>query len=96
MLTPKIVKAQPLDNFRLRLGFSDGVNGEVDLSHLAGKGVFMLWNDYRNFKKVSVEEGRWLSWADEVEIDADALYMKLTGKTPEDIFPILKEELAHA
>jgi hypothetical protein len=68
----------------------------VDLSHLAGKGVFALWNNYENFKKISVVENRRLTWSDEIELDADSLYMKLTGKTPEELFPALKEDFAHA
>ena len=44
MFVPKIVEAQALDNFIIRLKFADGVVGEVDLSHLAGKGVFTFWN----------------------------------------------------
>ena len=96
MSVPKIVKAQPLDDYKIRLKFADGVTGEVDLSHLAGRGVFALWNNYENFKKISVEGGRWLAWSDDIDIDADTLYMKLTGKTPDELFPILKEDLAYA
>ena len=92
----KIVKAQPLDDYKIRLEFADGGIGEVDLSHLAGRGVFARWNNYENFKKISVEGGRWLAWSDDIDIDADTLYMKLTGKTPDELFPILKEDLAYA
>ncbi|MEO5887959.1 MAG: DUF2442 domain-containing protein [Anaerolineales bacterium] len=96
MPTPKILEALPLDGYKIRLKFEDGNSGEVDLSHLAGKGVFALWNNYENFKKVSVEDNRRLAWSDEIDIDADSLYMKLTGKTPEELFPALKEDFADA
>ena len=96
MSIPKIVKAQPLDDYKIRLEFADGVTGEVDLSHLAGRGVFALWNNYENFKRISVEGGRWLAWSDNIDIDADTLYMKLTGRTPDELFPTLKEDLAYA
>ncbi len=96
MSTPKLLEAQPLDGYKLKLKFADGVAGEVDLSHLAGKGVFAFWNKYENFKRVSIESGRWLAWSDDIDIDADSLYMKLTGKKPEELFPTLKEEHAHA
>ena len=96
MPTPKILEARPLDGYKIWLKFNDGTSGEVDLSHLAGKGVFALWRNYENFKKVSVEDNRRLAWSDEIDIDADSLYMKLTGKTPEELFPALKENFARA
>ena len=40
MLTPVEVKA--LDNYRLWVKYSDGVEGVVDLSNLVGDGVFAL------------------------------------------------------
>ncbi len=95
MSAPKILEARPLSGYKIWLKFEDGASGEVDLSYLAGKGVFALWTDYENFKKVSVEERR-LVWFDEIDMDADSLYMKLTGKTPEELFPTLKEEPARA
>lgn len=96
MFMLKIVEAHPLDGFRVSLKFADGTSGKVDLTHLAGKGVFESWNNYENFKNFSVENGRRLVWPDEIEIDADSLYLKLTGKSPDDIFPALKEEPVHA
>jgi Protein of unknown function (DUF2442) len=96
MYIPKILEARPLDSYKIWLKFDDSISGEVDLSHLVGKGVFAIWNDYENFKKVSVEENRRLTWSDEIDIDADSLYLKLTGKTPEELFPALKEEPTRA
>ena len=52
MSSPKILEMRPLDAYKIWLKFDDGIAGEVDLSHLAGKGVFSLWNNYENFKKV--------------------------------------------
>ena len=48
MFTPKILEARPLDGYKIWLKFDDGISGEVDLSHLAGKGVFELWKNYEN------------------------------------------------
>ncbi len=96
MSAPKILETRPLDGYKIWLKFDDGVTGEVDLSHLTGKGVFVFWNAYENFKKVKVENSRSLVWADEIDIDADSLYLKLTGKKPEELFPALKEEPTHA
>jgi hypothetical protein len=96
MSTSKIVKARPLDGYKVWLKFEDGTAGEVDLSHLAGKGVFAIWNNIENFKKVSIENGRNLTWAEEIDLDADSLYLKLTGKKPEDLFPALGEDSVYA
>lgn len=96
MSAPKILEAKALDGCKIWLKFADGTAGEVDLSHLTGKGVFAFWNDYENFKKVSVENGRRLAWSDDIDIDADSLYMRLTGKTPAELFPALKEDPAYA
>ena len=96
MSVPKILETRPLDGYKIWLKFDDGIAGEVDLSHLAGKGVFALWSHYENFKKVSIGNGRSLVWSDEIDIDADSLYLKLTGKKPEELFPALREESTYA
>ena len=96
MFVVKILEVQPLDDYIIRVKFSDGVAGEIDLSQLVGKGVFTFWNQYENFRKVSVINGRWLAWSDEVDLDADSLYLKVTGKTPDKLFPILKEDPTYA
>jgi uncharacterized protein DUF2442 len=90
----RIVEARPLEDYKIWLKFSDGISGKADLSHLAGKGVFTLWNSYENFRKFSIGNGRSLNWSDEIDIDADSLYLNLTGKKPEELFPALKERLA--
>jgi len=96
MSIPRILEARPLDDYKIWLKFDNGIEGEADLSHLAGKGVFASWNKYENFKKVSIENGRWLSWSDEIDLDADSLYLKLTSKKPEELFPALKDESTYA
>ncbi len=36
---PRPIEVKPLENYRLWVKFSDGVEGVVDLSGLVGKGV---------------------------------------------------------
>ncbi len=87
----RLVEAEPLSGYRLRLRYADGVTGVVDLSHLVGKGVFELWNDPEAFARVSIGSGGELRWSDEVDLCADALYLEVTGKQPGDVFPNLKK-----
>jgi hypothetical protein len=94
MLT--LVEVQPLPGYKLRLRYADGVVGVVDLSSLVGKGVFRLWNDPAAFQRVSIGSGSELRWSDEVDLCADALYMEITGKTPEEVFPSIAKAAIHA
>ena len=86
------IKVQALPEYRIYLEFSDGTKGEVDLSDLAGNGVFQVWNDYNFFEKVHIGDHREIKWNDEIELCADSLYLKLTGKSPEELFPKLREK----
>jgi hypothetical protein len=91
----KLLQADPLPDYKLRLRYTDGTAGEVDLSRLVGKGVFQLWADPEAFGRVSIGSGGELRWSDEVDLCADALYMELTGKRPEEVFPSLREPSVH-
>jgi len=92
----KITEVEVLENCRLELTFADGTRGTVDLSDLAGLGVFALWNDYNEFQKVEIGEAGELVWSERIDLCPDSLYLKATGKKPADVFPGLKREQAHA
>ena len=94
MIQPVLVRALP--NYRVYLEFSDGAEGEIDLSDLAGKGVFEAWNDYSFFQQVHIGEHREVKWNEDIELCSDSLYLRLTGKTPEELFPKLHREQPHA
>jgi len=85
----KIIELQALSGYRLHLQYADGVVGDVDLSHLVGKGVFRAWSDPEAFQRVSIGSGGEVRWSDEVDLCADALYMEITGKAPDVVFPSL-------
>lgn len=82
--------ARPLDGYRLWLKYADGVEGEVDLSDLAGRGVFQAWSNREVFQAVQVDESGALTWPGEIDLCPDALYLRPTGQAAEDIFPALK------
>ena len=88
----KPTKVQALPSYRIYLEFSDGTKGKVDLSDLAGNGVFQVWNDYNFFERVHLGDHREVKWGEEIELCADSLYLKLTGKSPEELFPKLREK----
>ena len=92
----KVLAAEPLPDFRLRLQFADGTDRVVDLSDLAGVGVFEAWLEPGVFEQVTVTNYGAVAWPDELDLCPDSLYLRATGKEPEDIFPALKHSLAHA
>ena len=92
----KIKEVKVLSEYQVDLVFDDGVRGTVDLSDLVGKGVFAIWRDYGVFKQVEIGLSGELAWSDQVDLCPDALYLKATGKRPEDIFPALRCEATHA
>jgi hypothetical protein len=85
----RITKVEALEDYRLHLEFADGVTGIADVAALAGKGVFALWNDYAEFRKVQIGSSGELVWGDQLDLCPDALYMKVTGQQPEETFPSL-------
>ena len=94
MVKPISVSAQP--NYHIKVVFSDGTEGAVDLSDLVGQGVFETWKDEKFFAQVHVGPCRQIRWNDGIELCPDAIYLRLTGKTPEDLFPNLRHEPSHA
>ncbi len=96
MAIHRIVKVEPLRGYRLALSFADGVEGLVDLSHLVGKGVFSLWEDEESFRNVAIGPSGELLWGEQVDLCPDSLYLKITGKQPEEVFPQLGRKAAHA
>ena len=92
----QITEAKPLENYKLFLRFDDEVSGVVDLSDIAGRGVFEAWSRDGIFEQVRITKLGALEWPGELDLCADALYLKLTGKQPEDIFPALRKRVTHA
>ena len=92
----RISKVKVLPEYRLELEFDDGVAGVVDLSDNVGKGVFAVWRDPLVFERVRIGSSGELVWGEQVDLCPDALYLKVTGKQPEDIFPALRDRGIHA
>lgn len=92
----RIVDVTALPGFRLRIRFADGVQGEADVAHLAGKGVFSKWETPGVFESVEIGGAGQLVWGEDLDLCPDALYMEITGKSPREVFPALARESASA
>ena len=80
-------EVEPRDGFRVWICYSDGASGEVDLSYLAGRGVFKSWLDRACFEAVHIAPAGGIAWGDDAELCPDALYMRLTGKSFAELMP---------
>jgi hypothetical protein len=74
------VKITALPGHKIRVDYTDGVSGVVDLSDSVGRGVFAPLKDEAFFKKVHVGDHGQIAWTDEIEICPDAAYLEITGK----------------
>ena len=86
----RLLNATPRPGYRHHLEYDDGIKGEVDLSHLAGRGVFAAWHDPALFDTVTVGSHGELHWTDDLEICGDALYLQLTGNRADEVLPNLR------
>ena len=73
------VEVEPRDGFRIWIRYDDGASGVVDLSHLAGRGVFAAWNNRRCFEDVHIAPAGGIAWGSDLELCPDALYVQITG-----------------
>ena len=92
----KLVELSPRENYGLFLRYEDGIEGVVDLSSLAGRGVFALWLKPGVFEQAKLSDAGVPEWPGELDLCSDSLYMQLTGKSAEEIFPNLRRIPAHA
>jgi hypothetical protein len=78
--------------YKLEIVFEDGIQGTIDLSDLAGSGVFSVWDAPGAFEDVSVGSGGEVVWNAGVDLCADSLYLRLTNKNVDELFPSLSPE----
>jgi hypothetical protein len=75
----KIESVYFVEGYTLHVKFQDGIEGDVDLSDLVSEGIFKVLQDKELFSK-AYTNGYSLAWSDELEIDADNLYLEITGE----------------
>lgn len=79
-LLHRVTEVEPLDGYRLRVRFEDGVGGVVDVSALAGHGVFAAWTDPKFFERVTVDDrSGTIVWPNGADIAPDSLYARIRG-----------------
>jgi hypothetical protein len=78
----RLISVRPLPGYRLALAFDDGVEGIADVSDLAGRGVFACWHEPGEFETVTIGDSGEAVWASGVDQCPDALYLRVSGKTP--------------
>ncbi len=76
--------------YKIWVKYDDGIQGEVDLSHLAHKGIFKLWDSTVPFENVYIDSQSYaISWSKDIDIAPDNVYFKLKQLNPEEVFSIV-------
>jgi len=74
---PRLTEVRPLEPYRIWLQYDNGVEGVVELGHLAGRGIFGVWSDASVFMSVRLDGGGGVRWNDDIDLCGDSLYMRL-------------------
>ena len=74
-----VVAAEARPDFKVWVRFEDGLEGEADLSDLAGRGVFVRWtDDPTEFARLEVDpESGTLVWPGGLDVAPDRLYREI-------------------
>ena len=94
MIRPIEVEAR--EQYRIWLRYSDGTTGEIDLSDIAGRGVFEKWKEPGFFEKVYIAATGAIAWGDEIDLCPESLYIDITGKSVEELMPSVRFRMQDA
>lgn len=87
MQFPKIISIEAIEKYRLKIVFNDETCGIYDVSDLAGKGVFKLWEKNDQFFKVFVDkESGAICWPGGIDIDTLHAYCSIKEISPDQYF----------
>ncbi len=73
-MNPRVIKVQPLADYKLLIDFSNGEQGVYDCTHLLGFGIFQELQDKNYFQKAKAWDGT-VVWPHEQDICPDTLYL---------------------
>jgi hypothetical protein len=75
----RIVAAEARPNYHIWIRFEDGLEGELSVAHLVGRGVFDVWRDEAQFRKVFIDkESGTVAWPGGLDLAPDALHQRLS------------------
>ncbi len=84
MQFPKIISVVAIEKYKLKIWFNDGTHGVYDVTDLAGKGVFKIWDVDDHFFEVGIsKESGSISWPGEIDIDTINAYCSIKGFSPD-------------
>ena len=75
MMNPRIIFVEPLDNFMLKLKFTDNSTREFDMKPYLSFPVFQPLKRKSLFKKASIFSGT-VKWNDEIDMSPDTLFLE--------------------
>lgn len=71
----RITRVTPLAGYRLRLRFSNGAAGEIDISDLVEfRGALASLADPAIFRQVRIDQRGALVWPGDIDMDSNVLY----------------------
>lgn len=82
----KAVEVFALPEYKLQVRFEDEVAGIIDLKPLVQKGIFTVLQNERLFAEVKFNQLA-IFWSEELEIDLLNVYLELSGKSLDELFP---------
>ena len=78
---PYLKFAKALPEWKLFVEFEDGIQGEIDLNKWRSNDYFKFWNEEQNFENFRITPDRKIEWSEDIDMDPDAFYLQLIGKT---------------
>ena len=73
-MSPKVIKVEPLENYQLRLTFSNGEVRCFDVTPYLDKGIFTELKNLEYFRQVKISFSS-VQWLHEQDFSRDTLYL---------------------
>ena len=83
---PRMIKVEARDGYRIWLEYDDGLNGEIDLSHMAEWEICKPWRDRAFFEQVHIDDFGAVAWSRDIDLCSDSLRADLLGVTLEELW----------
>ena len=77
---PWVIELEARDKYRLWLRYSDGTEGDIDLSAMADTELFSDWQKPGAFEQAKLGKYGEVIWTEDAALCADSLYLELTNR----------------